>query len=467
MEKNLPHGVESITWKDGSTTYQYQGQEYNSLDEVPVKTSKVLNKIGEKISQNPIVQKVAPALEKFGEYTSLPGEEFTADQVGLSFQKYGLPYSVGQSLGYVLYPGFGELKAPTKGLSALQPAFAGGQPKLLQIGVNDGINPGKPLMAASDPRLSPTNPRPWSQIAERAIEGDRIKTAELLKTSSPTYNKLSKRNQYIKINELAEDPDFILDLVDRNKQVGETFKEYIKALSLNEGKKAGTIGRSLNDIASKNPLDPSTIIYGNKSIRDTLKNKFVEFTGQEWHHVFGSKEIGETMLTKISGEPMMAANIFKFLDDMKVPTSGTAQNMALMSKAKHTGKGTSYHDWAKQTGFEPWTNPASSLEDLKSKGRLSQQLTGEKRLKYKEGKFTAPLDFPDLMKSVSESILKGTAEADEFMDMLRVYAKSVRPHILQKLKEFDARIVSEIEGVERVILDKPYKSTLGTRRKTN
>lgn len=75
---------------------------------------------------------------------------------------------------------------------------------------------------------------------------------------------------------------------------------------------------------------------------------------------------------------MMAANIFKFLDDMKVPTSGTAQNMALMSKAKHTGKGTSYHDWAKQTGFEPWVNPASSLEDLKSKGRLSQQLTGEK-----------------------------------------------------------------------------------------
>ena len=114
--------------------------------------------------------------------------------------------------------------------------------------------------AALASRLSPTNPRPWSQIAERAIEGDRIKTAELLKTSSPTYNKLSKRNQYIKINELAEDPDFILDLVDRNKQVGETFKEYIKALSLNEGKKAGTIGRSLNDIASKNPLDPSTII---------------------------------------------------------------------------------------------------------------------------------------------------------------------------------------------------------------
>ena len=195
-----------------------------------------------------------------------------------------------------------------------------------------------------------------------------------------------------------------------------------------------------------------------------MKNKLVEFSGQEWHDVFGSKEIGETMLTKISGEPMMAANIFKFLDEVGVPTSGTAKNMALMSKAKHTGKGTSYHDWAKSTGFEPWTNPASSLEDLSKNQRLSQQLTGEKRLRYPEGKFTAPLDFPDLMKSVSESILKGEAEVDEFMDMLRTYAKSVRPHIMKKLKDYDARIVSDIEGVERVILDEPYKATLGTRR---
>ena len=68
------------------------------------------------------------------------------------------------------------------------------------------------------------------------------------------------------------------------------------------------------------------------------------------------------------------------------------------------------------------------------------------------------------MKSVSESILKGEAEVDEFMDMLRTYAKSVRPHIMKKLKDYDARIVSDIEGVERVILDEPYKATLGTRR---
>ena len=340
---------------------------------------------------------------------------------------------------------------------------AGGGPSM-RIGQVDDFNPAQPLQAASDPRLSATTPRNWGKLEKAAISGDRIQTAALLRESSPNFQKLSKRNQYIKVEELAADPNFILDLSGRNKEIGNTFKEYINALGTGDSKRASTIGRSLNDIASKNPLDPSTIIYGNKTIRDRLKNKFVEFTGQEWHHVFGSKEIGETMLTKISGEPMMAANIFKFLDEVGVPTSGTAKNMALMSKAKHTGKGTSYHDWAKSTGFEPWTNPASSLEDLSKNQRLSQQLTGEKRLRYPEGKFTAPLDFPDLMKSVSESILKGEAEVDEFMDMLRTYAKSVRPHIMKKLKDYDARIVSDIEGVERVILDEPYKATLGTRR---
>ena len=342
---------------------------------------------------------------------------------------------------------------------------AGGVPNM-RIGQVDNFNPAQPLQAASDPRLSATTPRNWGKLEEAAISGDRIQTASLLRKSSPNFQKLSKRNQYIKVEELAADPDLILDLAGRNKEIGNTFKEYIHALGTGDGKRASTIGRSLNDIASKNPLDPSTIIYGNKTIRDRLKNKFVEFTGQEWHHVFGSKEIGETMLTKISGEPMMAANIFKFLDEVGVPTSGTAKNMALMSKAKHTGKGTSYHDWAKSTGFEPWTNPASSLEDLGKNQRLSQQLTGEKRLRYPEGKFTSPLDFPDLMKSVSESILKGEAEVDEFMDMLRTYAKSVRPHVMKKLKDYDARIVSDIEGVERVILDEPYKATLGTRRAT-
>ena len=342
---------------------------------------------------------------------------------------------------------------------------AGGVPNM-RIGQVDNFNPAQPLQAASDPRLSATTPRNWGKLEEAAISGDRIQTASLLRKSSPNFQKLSKRNQYIKVEELAADPDLILDLAGRNKEIGNTFKEYIHALGTGDGKRASTIGRSLNDIASKNPLDPSTIIYGNKTIRDRLKNKFVEFTGQEWHHVFGSKEIGETMLTKISGEPMMAANIFKFLDEVGVPTSGTAKNMALMSKAKHTGKGTSYHDWAKSTGFEPWTNPASSLEDLGKNQRLSQQLTGEKRLRYPEGKFTSPLDFSDLMKSVSESILKGEAEVDEFMDMLRTYAKSVRPHVMKKLKDYDARIVSDIEGVERVILDEPYKATLGTRRAT-
>ena len=37
-ESPIPHGVEPITWKDGKTTYQFKGQEYESLDQVPANT---------------------------------------------------------------------------------------------------------------------------------------------------------------------------------------------------------------------------------------------------------------------------------------------------------------------------------------------------------------------------------------------------------------------------------------------
>ena len=103
---NLPHGVEPIIWIDGKTTYQFKGQEYESLDQVPANTWGWLNKVGEKVGETvskiPGIEKVTPALQKFGELTELPGEEFVADQVGQSAQQYGVPYNVGKTLGLSL-----------------------------------------------------------------------------------------------------------------------------------------------------------------------------------------------------------------------------------------------------------------------------------------------------------------------------------------------------------------------------
>ena len=162
-KEHLPHGVVPITWKDGSTTYQFKGQEYQSLDQVPAKTWGWLDKTGEKFGETvakiPGIEKVVPALEQFGELTTLPGEEFVADQVGQSAQQYGVPYNVGKTLGYALYPGFGEAKGfknipPPRGLT---PAYvtAGGGPNMKINQIND-FNPAQPLMFKKQPRTPET-----------------------------------------------------------------------------------------------------------------------------------------------------------------------------------------------------------------------------------------------------------------------------------------------------------------------
>ena len=161
--KHLPHGVETIIGKDGKTRYYFKGKEYDSPKDIPAPTWNWLNKVGENIANNPLVQKVAPALQKFGEFTELPGEEAWANQVGLSAQKYNVPYNVGKTIGYGVYPGFGELKGGTKALTSnklkLQPALATVGPDSLKIPPKFQPPPGQPLAIkglSGSSGLSPT-----------------------------------------------------------------------------------------------------------------------------------------------------------------------------------------------------------------------------------------------------------------------------------------------------------------------
>jgi len=319
----------------------------------------------------------------------------------------------------------------------------------------------KPLASINDARVQATGQRNWGAI-EKALDAGDTKTLEkLFEDASPFYNQLSKDRKVISIAEVANDLDFVSELVGRNKGMTNQFVGYVQATASGDFKKAARLARELNDYASKNPFDPSKVIYGNSGIRKQLKNAFVEFTGQEWHHIFGNKEIGEAFLTKLAGEPMMAANMFKLLKDLKVPTSGVAGNMGLASKALHTGKSSkqlSIHQFTKSFGLEPWTNPRlqGGQIDFVTLGRnkkLAQTLTGKKRIKYPEGKFTAPLDIGDHLKEISEMVLKGRTHPDEFIDILRVYAKMRDQFLLPKLKEIGMRHVTDIKGVERFIID--------------
>ena len=319
----------------------------------------------------------------------------------------------------------------------------------------------QPLKSINDTRVQATGQRNWGAIEAAMNAGDTKTLQKLFKESSPFYNKLSKNRQVISIAEVSNDLEFVSQLVGRNKELTNQFIGYVRATASGDFKGAARLARTLNDYASKNPFDPSKVIYGNSGIRKQLKNAFVEFTGQEWHHIFGNKEIGEAFLTKLAGEPMMAANMFKLLKDLKVPTSGVAANMGLASKALHTGKSSkqlSIHQFTKSFGLEPWTNPKlqGGQIDFVALGRnkkLSQTLTGNKRMKYPEGKFTAPLDIGDHLKEISEMVLKGRTHPDEFIDILRLYAKMRDQFLLPKLKEIGMRHVTDIKGVERFIID--------------
>ena len=138
-KQSLPHGVIPLTHRDGSTTYNFQGQEYSSLEDVPVKTWPWLNKAGEfagnVLMSSPTIRAATNVLgsEPVQDALSMPGEETFAHQLGLSAQKWGAPYNVGKGLGYAVWPGPGEFRHPPKFLKkGLNPAFA-------TVNVNDSM----------------------------------------------------------------------------------------------------------------------------------------------------------------------------------------------------------------------------------------------------------------------------------------------------------------------------------------
>ena len=110
-----------LTFKDGSTTYHYRGEEYLTEEEAitardgPSWGKKAVEFAGKTLMSSPtinyVVNKAAPVVGKvLGNQTvqdalSLPGEEAIAGAVGDSFVKYGYPRILGETGTYLAYPG--------------------------------------------------------------------------------------------------------------------------------------------------------------------------------------------------------------------------------------------------------------------------------------------------------------------------------------------------------------------------
>tara|TARA_R100001082_G_C4349422_1_gene153846 strand:+ start:47 stop:1447 length:1401 start_codon:yes stop_codon:yes gene_type:complete len=205
--KHLPHGVETMIGKDGKTRYYFKGKEYDSPKDIPAPTWNWLNKAGENISNSRLLQKVAPTLQKIGELTELPGEEAWANQVGLSAQKYNVPYNVGKTIGYGVYPGFGELKGGTKALTSnklkLQPALATVGPDSLKIPktVEPVIDGSKPLQMTADEAATTwgkVTKVPYAELGITSAQkgADHGAMSRIVRyVESGRFNKLDHRNK--------------------------------------------------------------------------------------------------------------------------------------------------------------------------------------------------------------------------------------------------------------------------------
>ena len=130
----IPKGVVPITWKDGSTTYSFQGKEYSNVKDIPVPRAEWINTtasvLGESISKIPNIDKIGSALAPIGSFADQlehPYESQWAEMVGDSFQHYGIDRRIGVGIGYATFPGLGEVKAgrmAIKGSMEFAPALA-------------------------------------------------------------------------------------------------------------------------------------------------------------------------------------------------------------------------------------------------------------------------------------------------------------------------------------------------------
>ena len=124
LEATFPEShrdIVPITWKDGTTTYNYRGKEYTTEEEAitardgPAWGKKAVEFAGKTLMSSPtistIANKAGPIVGKvLGNKTvqdalTMPGEDTVVPLIGDSFVQYGLPRIAGEGLGYGLYPG--------------------------------------------------------------------------------------------------------------------------------------------------------------------------------------------------------------------------------------------------------------------------------------------------------------------------------------------------------------------------
>ena len=260
-----------------------------------------------------------------------------------------------------------------------------------------------------------TNMQPanWS-AGVKSLCGDKKAIRRFL--SKPYHQPLKgSRFEYISLDELVNNKGGWLEtLMERDSKFAADHAKYMKS-------KSGVKQRKMYDQYTDNPLSTAKQVYDDNILRKALTKSFNEITGKEWHHVFGNKDAAELMLTKIAQDPYISVNLFHHMQRLKLPISGKADNIALMSKTLHRKKG-GLHSYQKKLGIEN---------------------TGRKK---------GILELNDMAAEISKAVLENKTDVTELFTLIEKYAQLNKQHLRPKIKnEFGGKMLDELKGVEAFI----------------
>lgn len=304
----------------------------------------------------------------------------------------------------------------------LQLATAGSAPMGLTPSASNGSISLRPQVLKSASDFKPTE---W-QTTVKQLRKENTPAPVIDKVLKKDYHSTLEgtRYEYMSRKDLSENKGGWLDMItEKADQYSKGHENYTNLLKIGKKNRAESLQRKINDDYTDSPLNSYAQMYAPKNpIRTAVQKAFNSLSGQEWHHIFGSKDGGELLLTKVAQDPYIAVNLIHHLKRLKINSSGAPQNMALMKPGPHRGKGDSWHNYAKEIGFD------------------------------NVGKKKGILNIADFAEEMSKEIVAGRLEVTELFNFLEVYAKVEKSHIIPKLKkDYGAKLVSEEPGVMQFI----------------
>ena len=280
------------------------------------------------------------------------------------------------------------------------------------------INGAKPLRIASN-----FAPAGW-QGSVKTMLNENVPASTIAKKLTKPYHKdLKKTYQYISMDDFSKNKgDMLSIMVDRADTIAEDLSTYnkLKLQGASKGRVAKAQRRTYDNLTLNKAVNSKQIYDETNPVRKAITKTFNEVVGKEWHHIFGNKDAAEAMLSQVAQDPYIAANLMLHLKRLKLPTSGTPENIALIGKKMHRGKG-GYHSYSKKLGLEG------------------------------VGKKEGVLEFSTYARAIAEDIANGKGDINQLFEIFNVYKKlNVNQRALLKTK-YDAQVIGEMNKVMKFI----------------